>query len=132
MAAGAAHPARQRFIAVEKTDQIRFPKWLWLTLAVVGGLGAAFGFLVYIANGVIVGDLIGRHGREHDIAVAQHQARLGLLSYVLLQFGAAGALFSYMDQKSYRVARIVWAVVISLALTAACGVAILFGMRAVR
>jgi len=115
-----------------QTYRIRFPKWLWLTLAIVTGFGAAFGYMVYIANGVVVGDLWGLPGREQRIAVAQHQARIGLLSCVLLQFGVAGALFSYMDRESYRLARIVWAFVISLAVTTACGFAILLYMRAVR
>jgi hypothetical protein len=87
--------------------------------------------MVYIANGVVVGDLWGLPGREHHIAVAQQQARIGLLSCVLLQFGVAGAIFSFMDRESYRVARIVWAVVISLAVTLVCGIAILVCMRVV-
>ena len=115
-----------------QTHLKRFPKWLWLTLAVVTGLGAAVGCMVYIANGVVVGDLWGLPGREHHIAVAQHQARVGLLSCVLFQFGVAGSLFSYMDKEDYLVARIVWAVVLSFALTCACVVVILFGSKAFR
>ena len=87
--------------------------------------------MIYIANGIVVGDLWGLPGREHSIAAAQHQARIGLLSCVILQFGAAGAMFSFMDGESYRVARIVWAVVISFAVTLACGIAILLCMRVV-
>jgi hypothetical protein len=117
---------------MEQTDRIRFPKWFRLTLAIVSGLGAAFGCIVYIANGMVVGSLIGLSGREHDIAVAQYQSRLGLLSCVLLQFGVAAALFSYMDQENYRVARIVWAAVLSIVLTGTCGIAILLGLRALR
>jgi hypothetical protein len=93
---------------VEHTSHIPFPKWLRLTLAVVGGLGAAFGFIVYVANGMVVGALIGLPGREHDIAVAQHQGLISLLSCVLFQFCAGGALFSYMDRESDRAARILW------------------------
>ena len=113
-------------------QQIRFPKWLRLTLAFITGLGAAFGCMVYIANGVVVGDLWGLPGREHQIAVAQHQARVGLLLCVLLQFGVAGAIFSFMDRESYRLARVVWAVVISLAVTLVSGIVILLCMRIVR
>ena len=114
-----------------QTYQTRFPKWLRLTLAVLAGLGAAFGCMMYIANGVVVGDLWGLPGREHSIAIAQHQARIGLLSCVILQFGVAGAVFSFMDWESYRVARIVWAVVISFVVTLVCGIAILLCMRVV-
>lgn len=115
-----------------QTYQIRFPKWLRMTLAVVAGLGAAFGYMMYVANGVVVGDLWGLPGREHDISVAQQQARIGLLSCVLLQFGVVGAIFGFMDRESYRVARVVWAVVISLAVTLVCGIAIPLCMRVVR
>ena len=111
---------------------MRFSKWLWLTLAVVTGFGAAVGCMVYIANGVVIGDLWGLTGRENHIAVAQHQARIGLLSCVLLQFGVAAALFSFMDREDYFVARIVWAVVLSFALTCACVMVILFGVKAFR
>ena len=88
--------------------------------------------MIYIANGVVVGDLWGLPGREHSIAVAQHQARIGLLSCVVLQFGVAGAIFSFMDRESDRVARVVWAVVISFAVTLMCGIAILACMKVVR
>jgi hypothetical protein len=87
--------------------------------------------MMYIGNGVVVGDLWGLPGREHSIAVAQHQDRIGLLSGVILQFGVAGAIFSFMDGESYRVARIVCAVVISFAVTLVCGIAILLCMRVV-
>lgn len=117
---------------MERIDQTRFPKWLRLTVAVAAGLGAALGFMVYVANGVVAGALFGLPGREHDIVVAQHHATVGILSGVLLQLGVAGALFSYMDRESYRVARIVWAVVISLVVTGACGIAILLCMKTVR
>jgi hypothetical protein len=117
---------------MEQAGRIRFPKWLRLTVAIVGGLGAALACMVYVANGIVAGSIIGLPGREHDIAVAQHQSQLGLLSCVLLQIWVAGALFSYMDQERYQVARIVWAVVLSFVLTGACGVALLCVIRAFR
>ncbi len=86
---------------------------------------------MYIANGVVVGDLWGIPGREHSIAIAQHQARIGLLSCVILQFGVAGATFSFMDGESYLAARVVWAVVISFVVSLLCGIAILLCMRVV-
>lgn len=117
---------------MERIDQTRFPKWLRLTLAVAAALGAAFGFMVYVANGVVVEAIFGLPGREQDIAIAQHRGTVGMLSGVLLQLGVAGALFSYTDRENDRVARIIWAVVISLLVTGACGIAILFFMRTVR
>jgi hypothetical protein len=87
--------------------------------------------MMYIANGVVAGDLWGLPGREHSIAVAQHQARIGLLGCAILQFCVIGATFSFLDGESYRVARIVWAVVISLVVTVVCGIAILLCLRVV-
>ncbi len=99
---------RVGFIAVEQVDSARIPTWLLLALVVVGGFGAAFTLMVYVANGMVVGDLIGLRGREHDIAIAQHRGRVGLLSCVLLQFGVAGALFSYVDRENGYINRIFW------------------------
>jgi hypothetical protein len=123
---------RERIHAVGQADLTRFPKWLPLTLAVVFGLGAAFAFIVYVANGMVVGDLIGLPGREHVIAVARHRSSIGLLSCALLQFGVAGALFSYIDRENGYVGRVLWAVLVSLVVTSACGVAIVLGLRASR
>jgi hypothetical protein len=109
-----------------------FPKWLLLTLAVLAALGAAFGFIAYVGNGMAASDLIGLPGREHDIAVAQHRSDLGLLSCVLLQLGVTGALFSYMDRGNGYVGRVFWAVLLSLAMSLTCGFAIVFGTRAFR
>ena len=111
----------------------RIPKWLRLTLAIVGGIGAAFALIVYLANGIVVGDLIGVHGRDHDIAIAQRDASIGLLSGVLLQLGVVGALFSYMEgEGGYKAGRIVRAMLASVAVTGACGVIIFLGLRASR
>ena len=87
--------------------------------------------MIYVANGVVVGDLWGLPGREPSIAVAQHKTIIGLLTCVILQFGVAGAMFSFMDGESYRVARVVWAVVISFVVSLLCGIAILLCMRVV-
>ena len=76
----------------------RIPKWLWFALALFAGVGAALAFIVYVANGIVAGDLIGVAGREHDIAIAQHRSRVGLLSCIVLQFGVAGGLFGLLDR----------------------------------
>ena len=115
-----------------QTNQIRFPKWLWLTLAIVGGLGAAFALTAYVGNEMVAGGLIGLPGREHDISVAQHRASIGLLSCVLLQFGVAGALFSYTDRENGYVGRFFVALLGSLALSVLCGFAIVLGLKAFR
>ncbi len=117
---------------MEQVDLMRIPKWLLLTLAAVGGLGAAFALMAYVANGMVVGDLIGLPGRERDIAVAQHRGSVGLLSCVLLQFGVAGAFFSCMDRENGYINRLFWSVLVSLAVTLACAVAIVLVLKASR
>ena len=112
---------------------MRISRWLFVGLAIVGGLGAAFGFIIYAANGMVAGDLIGLTGREHNIALAQHRSVIGLLSGVLLQFGVAGTLFSSMERKDgYHVGNFFMAVLGACAVTTVCGFAIMLGMRALR
>jgi len=112
---------------------MRISRWLFVGLAIVGGLGAAFGFIVYAANGMVAGDLIGLTGREHDIAITQHRSVFGLLSGVLLQFGVAGALLSFMKREDdFGVGNFLIAVFGSCVVTTVCGVAIMLSMRALR
>ena len=49
-----------------------------------------------IANGIVVGDLIGLRGRERQIALAQHRASLWLGTSVAFEMGAALAVFSLL------------------------------------
>jgi len=112
---------------------MRISRWLLLCLGIVGGFGAAFGFIVYVANGMVVGDLIGLTGHAHDITVAQHRSSIGLLAGVLLQCSAAGALFGYMKREDgYSAGRILSAVLTSCVVTTLCGLAILLSIRALR
>ena len=112
---------------------MRISRWQFVGLAIIGGIGAAFGFIVYAANGKVAGDLIGIAGREHDIAIAQHRSIIGLLSGVLLQFGLAGAMFSSMErEKGYDVGKVFMAVLGSCVVTTVFGFAILLGMRVLR
>ncbi len=112
---------------------MRISRWLFVGLTIVGGLGAAFGFIVYAANGMVAGDLIGLTGREHDMSIAQHRSAFGLLSGVLLQFGVAGALLSFMKREDdFGVGNLFVAVFGSYVVTIVCGVAIMLSMRALR
>jgi glucan phosphoethanolaminetransferase (alkaline phosphatase superfamily) len=107
------------------------PKWLWLALAVAFGMGAAFAFMVYLANGLVIGDLIGLTGREHDIEIAYHRSSAGFLFSIILQFAVAGALLNCTKRESsHQALRIFGILLASLALTLACGVMISFGFRA--
>lgn len=112
---------------------MRISRWLFVGLAIVGGLGAAFGFIVYAANGMVTGDLIGLTGRERDIAIAQHRSVIGLLSGVLIQLGVAAALFNSMErEEGLGVANFFKAVLGSCFVTTVCGAAIMLSMRALR
>jgi hypothetical protein len=112
---------------------MRISRWLFVVLAIVAGLGAAFGFIVYAANGMVAGDLIGLTGREHDVAFVQHRSVIGLLSGILLQFGMAGALFSSMEREDdFGVRNFFMAVLGSCVVTLVCGVAIMLSMRVLR
>ena len=93
---------------------MRIPQWVWFALALFAGVGAALAFIVYMANGMVAGDLIGVAGREHDIAIAQHRSLVGLLSCIVLQFGVAGSLFGALDREDDHAAPIVWAVLVGL------------------
>ena len=108
---------------------MRIPKWLWFALALFAGVCAALALIVYVANGIVSGDLIGVAGREHDIAIAQHRSRAGLLSCTVLQFGVAGALFGMLDREDDHAVPIVWAVLGSFVVTLVCGIALSFTLR---
>lgn len=104
----------------------RIPSRVALTVAL--GLGAAVAFIVYLANGIVVGDLLGLPGRTHEIAIAQHRAGIGLVCGLLLQLGVAGALLSCLDcEDRYGPSRILAVVLVSLALTLTCGMAVYVG-----
>ncbi len=111
---------------------MRIPKWLWFALALFAGVGAALAFIVYVANGIAAGDLIGVAGREHDIAIAQHRSRVGLLFCIVLQFVVAGGLFGLLDREDDHAAPIVWAVLGSFLVTLVCGIALSFTLRIFR
>ena len=111
---------------------MRISRWLFVGLAIVAASGAAFAFIVYAANGIVAGSIIGLTGREHDIAIAQHRSVMGLLSGVLLQFGVAGALLSSMRREDDLSVRILMAVLGSCAVTIVCGLAIMLSFRTLR
>src|ERR1700690_4486528 len=112
---------------------MRISRRLLLCLGVVAGFGAALGLIVYVANGMVVGDLIGLTGRAHDITFAQHRSSIGLLAGALLQCGATGALIGYLKRgEDYSAGRILSAVLASCAVTIVCGFAILLSIRAFR
>jgi hypothetical protein len=115
---------------VSESRPVGISKWLWLSLALACGIAAAFAFLVYMANGMAAGDLIGIRGREHAVAITQHRSLVGLLSGIFLQFGVAGALFAFLDREDDHAGPLFWAVFASIAVTLACGWAVDLAQRA--
>jgi hypothetical protein len=88
-----------------------------------------------MANGIVIGDLIGLPGREQQIVLAQHRARLGLGASVIFEMGAALAVFSLLnigsdsDPLPRFVARGMTAVLSSLAVTLLVGILIFEVLR---
>jgi hypothetical protein len=80
-----------------------------------------------MANGIVVGDLIGLPGREQQIALAQHRASMGFAASAIFEMGAALAVFSLLkigsdsDPLPRFVARGMTAVLSSLAATLLLG-----------
>jgi hypothetical protein len=65
-------------------------------LTLVFAAAAAFAYFAYMANGLVVGALIGLPGREADIAVAQGHAAKWLVAFAALQAGVVTGLFSLL------------------------------------
>jgi hypothetical protein len=53
-----------------------------------------------MSNGMVVGDLMGLPGREHDVADAKHLARMWISLAALFQFGVVLAIFSLVKLES--------------------------------
>jgi hypothetical protein len=84
----AAHP-------VGTNKHVRYGiRWLIaLTLAVA----AASSHIFYVAQGIVVTDLIGLTGREEDVLLAQHHAAYWLAAFAVFQVGLIIAIFSTLQ-----------------------------------
>jgi hypothetical protein len=88
-----------------------------------------------MANGMVVGDLIGLPGREQQITLAQHRASLWLDASVIFETVAALAVFSLLtigsdsDALPRFLARGMTAVLLSLAVTLLLGTLIVGVLR---
>lgn len=74
----------------------RLPRWLLWVMALTCATCAALSYMFRMANGIVVGDLIGLPSREQQIALAQHRASLWLGASVMFEVGAALAVFSLL------------------------------------
>jgi len=120
------------------TNQVRshrLPRWPLWVMALTCASCAALSYMFRMANGIIVGALIGLPGREQQIALAQHRASLWLAASVMFEVGAALALFPLLkigsdsDPLPRYVARGVTAALSSLAMTVLLGTLIFHVLR---
>jgi hypothetical protein len=120
------------------TTQLRLHQFSLSSRWAVALICATFAALFYIfcmANGMVVGDLIGLPGRERQIALAHHRASMWLDASVIFEVGAALAVFSLLkigsesDPLARFVARGVTAVFSSLAATLLMGIVIFLVLR---
>jgi hypothetical protein len=108
-----------------------FRIWSLGATAVLFSIASAFSYLGYIAQGIVVGDLLGLSGREADVAVAQQRATYWLITSMFCLTGstltAAFALPLYADTSRLPrfIARFVLASILSLVLTLFIGVVVL-------
>lgn len=106
---------------------IRSSDWLRLTIASAVACAAALAFFGYMANGIVVGDLVGVPGREPDIAVARFRGTMCALVFAGMQLGVAATIFTGMrigtesSPGARFIARTLSAITLSLLLTFLCG-----------
>ena len=107
-----------------------FSLWMRWAVALICTTSAALSYIFCMANGMVVGDLIGLPGREQQIALAHHRASMWLGASAILEVGAALAVFSLLeigsdsDPLARFVARGVIAVFSSLTATLLMGIVI--------
>jgi hypothetical protein len=113
----------------------RLPRWSRWSVALICPVCAALSYIFRMANGMVVGDLIGLPGREQQITLAQHRASLWLDASVIFETVAALAVFSLLtigsdsDALPRFLARGMTAVLLSLAVTLLLGTLIVGVLR---
>ena len=68
----------------------------WL-IALALAVAAASSYIFYIAQGIVVGDLVGLTGREGDVLLAQHHAAYWLAAFAVFQVGLIISIFSTLQ-----------------------------------
>lgn|SRR5512146_681647 len=66
--------------------------WWRVASAAICAFAAAFAWIAYLSNGIVVGALIGLPGREADIAEAHHRAIFSMALALLAQLGTVLSL----------------------------------------
>lgn len=72
-------------------------RWFLRAVLVICASCAALAFFAYVANGMVVGDLIGLPGREDAISIARSRAIWCLTVSALFQAGVAAAIFPFLE-----------------------------------
>jgi len=104
--------------------------WIAAAIATPLSLASVFSFLVYMAQGIVVGALLGLPGRALDVATAQHRARLSLMASVcFLTVSIVATTFTLpfyeeASRISRTVARFVMASILCFVLAALIGVVV--------
>jgi hypothetical protein len=81
---------------IRRASRPRIATWIVACLAGALSTVAAPAYLFYMANGIVVGALIGLPGRETDVVIAQHHATVWLVVCAVFQFGVVIAPFSLL------------------------------------
>ncbi len=68
----------------------------WL-LALALAVAAASSHIFYIAQGIVVSDMIGLTGREEDVLLAQHHAAYWFAAFAVFQVSLIIAIFSALQ-----------------------------------
>ena len=81
---------------ISRASRPRIATWIVVVLAGAFSTFAALAYLLYMANGIAAGAIIGLPGRETDVLVAQHHATVWLVVCAVFQLGVVIALFSLL------------------------------------
>jgi len=74
-------------------------KGVWISASVAAMIASAICFLVYVANGIVYGDLVGLKSREHDLQVEAMRASVALAFAAGLQLVAIIAISSSLPRR---------------------------------
>jgi hypothetical protein len=97
----------------DRQDAVRF--WGLGACAIIFSAASAFTYLLYMGQGIVVGDLFGLRGREADVAIARQWATVWLVTSAccLGISSLAGALASRICEDAARVSRLIARLVVA-------------------
>jgi hypothetical protein len=84
-------------IAAHRVDTEKHVSVIRWVVAIALAVSAAASYTFYVAQGIVVGALIGLPGRQGDVLLAQHNALYWLAAFAVLQVGLIIAIFSILQ-----------------------------------